>query len=96
MSKTPPNWNNSSFSFVLEITDNYIHWKNNILMDNLAKANVQLWDHEINYQRRFPPWDMLTFSFPYHKITLFENKYGIKLITLIFVYYLKPLVSLQV
>ena len=20
-----------------------IHWKNNILMDNLAKANVQLW-----------------------------------------------------
>ena len=39
---------------------------------------------------------MLTFSFSYHKITLFENKYGIKLITLIFMYQLKPLVSLQV
>ena len=26
---------------------------------------------------------MLTFSFSYHKITLFENKYDIKLITLI-------------
>ena len=31
---------------------------------------------------------MLTFSFPNHKITLFENKYGIKLITLISMYYL--------
>ena len=39
---------------------------------------------------------MLTFSFSYHKITLFENKYGIKLITLISMYHLKPLVSLQV
>ena len=39
---------------------------------------------------------MLTFSLSYHKITLFENKYGIKLITLISMYHLKPLVSLQV
>ena len=36
------------------------------------------------------------FSFSYHKITLFEKKYGIKLITLISMYHLKPLVSLQV
>ena len=39
---------------------------------------------------------MLTFSFSHHKITLFENKYDIKLITLISMYHLKPLVSLQV
>ena len=39
---------------------------------------------------------MLTFSSFYHKITLFENIYGIKLITLISMYHLKPLVSLQV
>ena len=68
-------------------------------MDNLAKAPGDLYsygDNEINYQRRFPPWGMLTFSFSYHKITLFENKYGIKLITLISMYHLKPLVSLQV
>ena len=42
MSKKPLHWNNSSLSFVPETTDNYIQWKNNILMDNLAKANVQL------------------------------------------------------
>ena len=36
------------------------------------------------------------FSFSYHKITLFENKYVIKLITLISMYHLKPFVSLQV
>ena len=34
-------------------------------------------------------------SFSYHKITLFEKKYDIKLITLISMYYLKPLVSLD-
>ena len=51
-------------------------------------------DNEINYERRIPPWDMFTFSFSYHKITLFENKYDIKLITLI-MYHLKPLVTLQ-
>ena len=39
---------------------------------------------------------MLTFLFSYHKITLFENKYDIKLITLISMYHLKPLVCLQV
>ena len=42
--KKPPHWNNDSLSFVLEIFDNYIHSlfiaKNNILIDNLAKANV--------------------------------------------------------
>ena len=51
-------------------------------------------DGEINYQRRFPRWDTLFFSFSYHKITLFEKKYDIKLITLISTCHLKPLVSL--
>ena len=41
--KKPPHWNNDFLSFVLEIIDNYIHWKNDILIDNLAKANVKLW-----------------------------------------------------
>ena len=50
--------------------------------------------HEINYQRRFPPWDAF-FSSSYHKITSFEKKYDNKLITLIFMYHLKPLVSLD-
>ena len=45
-------------------------------------------DHEINYQRRFPPWDGF-FSSSYHKITLFEKKYDIKLITLISMYQLR-------
>ena len=46
------NWNKDSFSFFLEVIDNYIHWNNNILIDNFAKLNVQLWRyHEINYQR---------------------------------------------
>ena len=36
------------------------------------------------------------FSFSYHKITLFEKKHVIKLITFISMYHLKPLVSLQV
>ena len=35
------------------------------------------------------------FSFSYHKITLFEKKYVIDLITLISMYHLKSLVSLQ-
>ena len=35
------------------------------------------------------------FSFSYDKITLFEMKYDIKLITLISMYHLKPLVSLD-
>ena len=35
------------------------------------------------------------FSFSYHKIILFEKKYDIKLITLISMYHLKPLVSLD-
>ena len=48
-------------------------------------------DHEIKCQRRFLPWETLFFC---HKITLFEKKYDIKLITLIFMYDLKPLVSL--
>ena len=34
------------------------------------------------------------FSLSYHKITLFEIKYDIKLIALISMYHLKPLVSL--
>ena len=51
-------------------------------------------DHEINYQRRFPQWDGL-FSFSYHKITLFEKKYDIKLITGISMYHLKSFVSLD-
>ena len=52
-------------------------------------------DYEINYRRRFPPKRMLSFSFFYHKITLVEKKCVIKLITLILMYHLKPLVSLQ-
>ena len=51
-------------------------------------------DHEINYQRRFPPWDGL-FSFSYHKITLFGKKYDIKLITLISMYHFKSFLSLD-
>ena len=51
-------------------------------------------DYEINYQRRFPSWDGF-FSFTYHKITFFEKKYDIKLITLISMYHLKALVSLD-
>ena len=53
-------------------------------------------DYEINYQRRFPPWDGFFFSFSYHKITLFGKKYDIKLITLISTYHLNPLVSLDI
>ena len=34
-------------------------------------------------------WDMLTFLFFYNKITLLENKYDIKLITLISMYHFK-------
>ena len=64
-------------------------------MDNLAKANMYNYgEHEINYQIRFPLWDGF-FSFSYHKITLFEKKYDIKLITLISMYHLKLLVSLD-
>ena len=63
-------------------------------MDNFAQAYVQFGDQEINYQRRFPQWDGL-FSFSCHKITLFEKKYEIKLITLISMYHLKLLVSLD-
>ena len=51
-------------------------------------------DHEINYQRRFPQWDGF-FSLFYHKITLFEKKYDIELITLIYMYHLKRPVSLD-
>ena len=36
------------------------------------------------------------FSFSYHKITLFEKKYIIKLITLISMYHLKSLVNADV
>ena len=35
------------------------------------------------------------FSFSYHKTALFETKYEIKLITLMSMYHLKPLVSLD-
>ena len=51
-------------------------------------------DHEINYQRRCPQWDGF-FSFSCHKIALFEKKYEIKLMTLISMYHLKLLVSLD-
>ena len=52
-------------------------------------------DNEINYQRRFPLQDRFFSSFSHHKITLFEKKYDIKLITLISMHHLKPLVSLD-
>ena len=49
-------------------------------MDNFAQAYVQFGDHEINYQRRFPSGTVY---------------YEIKLITLISMYHLKLLVSLD-
>ena len=57
-------------------------------MDNLAKAKVQLWKLTIKEDFRCGT-DFSCFS--YHKITLFENKYGIKLITLISMYHLNVL-----
>ena len=61
MSKKPPPKDNIPLSFVLESTDNYIHCKNNILINNSQRQMYSYGDHEINYQRRFPPWDMLSF-----------------------------------
>ena len=43
MSKRPSHWNKFSLKFIPEITDNYIHWKDKILIDNLSKANVKIW-----------------------------------------------------
>ena len=43
LSFSSPHWNNNFLSFVQEIIDSYIHWKNNILIGNLTKANVELW-----------------------------------------------------
>ena len=37
----------------------------------------------------------VSFSFSYHKITLFEKEYDIKLIAIISMYHLEPLVSLD-
>ena len=63
-------------------------------MDNLAKANVQLEIMKLTIKEDFHHGTVF-FSFSYHKITLSEKKYDIKLITLISMYHLKPLVSLD-
>ena len=94
MSKKPPHWNNASLSFVLQIIDNCIHSKITSLWTTSQRQKYNYGDHEINCQRRFPPWDG-NFSFSYYKIILFEKKYDIELITLISMYHLKPLVSLD-
>ena len=52
-------------------------------------------DHELTIKEDFHHGTCYLFSFSYHKITLSEKKYVIKLITLISMYHLKPLVSLQ-
>ena len=41
-------------------------------------------------QQKFPPWKGFS-CFSYHKITLFKNKYGIEVITLISMYHLNLL-----
>ena len=52
-------------------------------MNNLAKANQYNYgDHEINNQRRFLTGDGF-FLLILSQNNIFENKYGIKLITLI-------------
>ena len=52
-------------------------------MDNLAKVEVQLWEiTKLTIKEDFRCGAVFS-CFSYHKITLFENKYGIKLITLI-------------
>ena len=50
-------------------------------------------DHEINYQRRFPSWNTLMFLV-FSSQNQNKKKYIIKLITSIFMYHLKHLVSL--
>ena len=52
-------------------------------------------DHEINYWRGFPPRNMLTFRFSGRGVTLFEDKHGTELITLILMCCLRPLEGLQ-
>ena len=49
---------------------------------------------KLTIKEDFHPGTHYLFLFSYHKITLFEKKYDIKLITLISMYHLKPLVSL--
>ena len=52
-------------------------------------------DYEINYQRRFPPWDGVIFPVFLSQNHIIWKKYDIKLINLISMYHLKPLVSLD-
>ena len=49
LSKKPSHRNNDSPSFVLEITDNYIHLKNIILIGNRKRQMYNYGDHDINY-----------------------------------------------
>ena len=66
-----------------------------MLMDNLAKANVITMEiMKLTIKEDFHRGAVF-FSFSYHKITLFEKKYDIKLMTLISMYHLKPFVSLD-
>ena len=66
-------------------------------MDNLAKANkcTIMEIMELTIKEDFHRGTVFVSSFSYHKITLFEKKYDIKLITLISMYHLKLLVSLD-
>ena len=66
-------------------------------MDNLANANLQFMEiMKLTIKEDFHSETCYLFSFSYHNVTLFEKKYDIKLITLISMYHLKPLVSLQI
>ena len=51
---------------------------------------------ELTINKDFRRGTCYPFSFSYHKITLFEKKYVLKLITLLSMYHLKPLVSLKI
>ena len=67
--------------------------KNNILTNNPTKAMHNYGHHKINYQKRFPSWDGFFSGFLAAKIIGKEIWH--KLITLISMYHLKPLVSLD-
>ena len=60
-------------------------------MDDLAKAKSTIMEiMKLTIKEDFRSGTVFS-CFPCHKITLFENKYGIKLITLISMYHLNLL-----
>ena len=68
--------------------------KNSILMDNLAKAFCTMMEiMKLTTKEDF--YSGTVFLVSYHKITLIEKKYDTELITLISMYHLKLLVSLD-